>query len=266
MIGRGEVEREAKRLFRTLRETGAHLARQPFGGFLMLSYGPGGKYAKEPVADDLAQAFFRRGWIAATTTGGRYVLSDAGAGWYDRQVAPPADAFAAQHQLRTLKRLRDAGGRHRTVTVDEAESLLSRLRHRGQIDAVQFDAGEKLRRDFTLAQLMPRMGVDLTAPVQGSGSKRGLNTEVHMTDTIVAARQRFNAAMRATGPGLSDLLFDVVCHLRGLEDAERTFGWPRRSARVVLGLALNRLADHYGLRVATTAPIRSWHAEERRAG
>ncbi len=72
MIGRGEVDREARRLFSTLRETGAHLARQPFGGFLMLSYGVNGKYVKEPVADDLAQAFFRRGWIAATTKGGRY--------------------------------------------------------------------------------------------------------------------------------------------------------------------------------------------------
>jgi hypothetical protein len=26
--------------------------------------------------------------------------------------------------------------------------------------------------------------------------------------------------MRAVGPGLSDLLFDVCCHLRGLEEAE----------------------------------------------
>jgi len=264
MIGRGEVDREAMRLFRTLRETGAHLARQPFGGFLMLSYGDDGKYLKEPVADDLAQAFFRRGWIAATPKGGRYVLSDAGAGWYDRQVAKPDSAFAAQHQIRTHKRLRDDQGRHRTVTVDEAESHLTRLRHRGQIDAVQFDAGEKLRRDFTLAQLMPRMGVDLSAPVPGG--KRSVNTELLLTDTIIAARQRFNNAMRAVGPGLSDLLFDVVCHLRGLEDAERAFGWPRRSARIVLSLALNRLADHYGLRVTTVSRIRSWTIEDRRVG
>ncbi|MBL6938740.1 MAG: hypothetical protein ISS15_09610 [Alphaproteobacteria bacterium] len=259
MIARGEVDREARRLFRTLRETGAHLARQPFGGFLLLSYGADGKYLKEKVSDDLAQAFFRRGWIAATTKGGRYVLSDAGAGWYDRQMAKPDNAFAAQHQIRTQKRVRDDNGRHRTVTVDEAESHLTRLRHRGQIDATQFDAGEKLRRDFTLAQLMPRMGVDLTAPVQGG--QRSVNTELLFTDTIVAARQRFNKAMRAVGPGLSDLLFDIVCHLRGLEDAERTFGWPRSSARIVLGIALNRLADHYGLRVTTQSHIRSWSQE-----
>jgi len=258
MIGRYEVEREAKRLFRILRETGSHLARQPFGGFLLLSYGGDGKYEKEPVPEDLAQAFFKRGWIAATTRGGRYVLSDAGAGWYERETAK-ADPFASQHQLRTMKRLRDSAGHHRTVLVDEAESVISRLKRRGVIDAAQFDAGEKLRRDFTLAQLMPRLGVDLTAPVPSG--RRAWRPEAAMTDTVLSARQRFNRAMRAAGPGLSDLLFDVVCHLRGLEDAERAYGWPHRSARVVLGIALNALACHYGLRVTGEPRLRSWRSE-----
>ena len=66
----------------------------------------------------------------------------------------------------------------------------------------------------------------------------------------------------AVGPGLSDLLFDVCCHLRGLEDAERAKGWPGRSGRVVLAIALDRLADHYGLRVRGTAKLRGWQMEE----
>ena len=258
MTGRYEVEREARRLFRLLREAGSHLARQPFGGFLLLSYGDDGKYAKEPVSEDLAQAFFRRGWIDATTKSGRYVLSDAGAGWYDRETAT-SDPFAAQHQLRTQKCLRDSAGRQRIVTVDDAESVISRLKRRGVIDAVQFDAGEKLRRDFTLAQLMPRLGVDLTAPV--ASGRRACRVEASMADTVLAAKQRFNKAMRAAGPGLSDLLFDVVCYLRGLEEAERAYGWPHRSARVVLGIALNALARHYGLIVTGPDRLRSWRSD-----
>jgi len=69
--------------------------------------------------------------------------------------------------------------------------------------------------------------------------------------------------MKAAGPTLSDLLFDVCCHLMGLEDAESGFGWPRRTGKIVLVIALDRLAAHYGLTVTgpARAPMRSWQAE-----
>ena len=54
--------------------------------------------------------------------------------------------------------------------------------------------------------------------------------------------------MAAVGPGLSDLLIAVCCHLEGMEAAERRFGWPQRAGKIVLAIALDRLAAHYGLR------------------
>ncbi len=100
---------------------------------------------------------------------------------------------------------------------------------------------------------------DLTQPfIPGRGGKRAEKT---LSDTVIAAKQRFNAAMKAAGPGLSDLLFDVCCHLRGLEEAEKAKSWPQRSARVVLAIALERLAAHYGLRVTGRGRLRSWTME-----
>ena len=115
-------------------------------------------------------------------------------------------------------------------------------------------------RDYTLAQLAPRLGVDLTAPVVLG--RRG-QKEITLTETVIAAKQRFARAMKAVGPGLSDLLFDVCCHLVGLEDAEQELKWPRSAGRIVLMIALDRLALHYGMIVTAPARgrIRSWQAE-----
>jgi hypothetical protein len=87
-----------------------------------------------------------------------------------------------------------------------------------------------------------------------------------MTDLIVASRQRVRLALQACGPEFSGLLMDVCCFLRGLEDVGRERGWPPRSAKVVLQLALDRLARHYGLtseaQAGQSAHVRTWLASD----
>ncbi|MEJ1967165.1 MAG: DUF6456 domain-containing protein [Rhizomicrobium sp.] len=252
-LGEGEIAREARRIFRALGTPGAHLVRDDAGQYRLVGRDGG----RDGIAPALIDVFLRRGWLARAGGAGQLVASEAGLGWYARAVADDTP-FAAQHQIRGRKRVTDRRGVERLVAVNAGESVLSRLRQRGLLDAAQFDAGEKLRRDFTLAQLMPRLGVDLTAPIVLG--RRGQTQGAPVGDMVLAAKQRFARALAAVGPGLSDLLFDVVCYLRGLEDAERAYGWPHRSARVVLGLALDRLADHYGLRVRGKAKLRGWRA------
>jgi hypothetical protein len=134
----------------------------------------------------------------------------------------------------------------RSVTVNLAESPLGWLRSRGHVDARQFEAGERLRADYETAGLGPRVTMRWDAAPASSG-RRAAPEALDPTLAGIAAKRRFDAALTAAGPGLADVLWRVVCAGEGLPVAEKALGWPARSGKLVLGLALDRLVDHYGL-------------------
>jgi hypothetical protein len=197
----------------------------------------------------------------------RIMLSDAGRARYSRMTAA-AEPFLAQH-----------GGVARAVRSEdvnaelmhEAESPLAWLARRkgrdGQplISALQLAAGERLRADFTRAGLSPRVTANWIAPVaQGRRS----NSPAAFTEATVAAKFRLDRALGAAGKEFAGLLLDVCCFLKGLETVERERGWPPRTGKVVLGLALDRLASHYGITAEARGPrrarTRAWQASDAR--
>jgi len=214
-----------------------------------------GARARRTIAAGVVSLMQRRNWLQSDA--GSWIASDAGRAFLMRTAAA-GDPFAAQHRVLATRLIKDERGRDCYVVVNAAESPIGFLRQRGLISALEFEAGERLRRDFTMAQLSARMGVDYSAPV----GRRSLKPETLITETALAAKQRFNRAMKAAGPGLCDVLFDVCCILRGLEESEKARNWPRASAKVVLRIALDRLAEHYGMTGRARSPIRSWTRED----
>lgn len=134
--------------------------------------------------------------------------------------------------------------RRRTVTVNRAESPLGWLRARGLVDARQSEAGERLRAEYERASLAPRVTMRWGETRVDGGGAGGLDAG----EAQLAAKRRFDAATGAVGPGLKDVLWRVVCAGEGLPAVEAALGWPARAGQLVLGLALDRLADHYRLR------------------
>ena len=133
-------------------------------------------------------------------------------------------------------------GRGRRVTVNRAESPLAWLRSRGMVDARQHEAAERLRADHERAAIAPAVTMRWAERVDG-----GAGGTAAPGETQLAAKRRFDAAVRAVGRGLDDVLWRVICAGEGLPAVESALGWPTRSGRVILGLALDRLADHYRL-------------------
>ena len=147
--------------------------------------------------------------------------------------APPRPASGAKAKLPA-----------RSVTVNLAESPLGWLLARGFVSRRQFDAGERLRDDWERSQLAPHvtMAWDAAPIARGrGGAAPGPEASAHQLD----ARRRFHAAVASAGPGLSDILWRVVCAGEGMREAETALGWPARAGKLVLTLALDRLAGYY---------------------
>jgi hypothetical protein len=254
-LSEAEIAREARRILRYLAERNARLSAVNAQVYA-LHHGDRMERRVQKVSRDIVERFVSNGWLSCGDKRDSYILSDAGKGWLARIESTNGDPFQAQHQLRIPAVVNDRDGIAQQVEVNQGEDPLGWLLYRRVISEAQYDAGERLRRDFTLAKVTPRLGMDLQAPVV----LRSRTSSDAAPDRVIAARQRFRAAMRAVGPGLCDLLFDICCDLKGLEDSGSERGWPRRSAKVVLLLALDRLAEHYG--IATIAPsrgrMRSW--------
>lgn len=135
---------------------------------------------------------------------------------------------------------------HRTVTINLAESPLTWLFARQLITPRQAAAGEALRRDFERAALGPRVTMRWDASPAGRRTGHAPDP-AGATVAHLAARQRFDGALRALGPGLQDIAWRIICAGEAMTLAEKALGWPARSARLVLTLALDRIADYYQL-------------------
>ena len=139
------------------------------------------------------------------------------------------------------------GKSRRSVTVNLAESPIAWLHARGHLDDRLFDAGEALRSDYERAQMAPSLTMrwDPVRLDSGSGGRR--DEGLSPTEKQIAAKARFDRALEHAGKGLSDVLLRVVCAGEGLPETEKSLSWPARSGKLVLKLALDRVADFYRL-------------------
>ena len=271
------IEREARRILRRLCEKGAILAVSPEmeKAVVLREVVPGRQNRIAVVDRDVAHAFALQDWITCNRAGkiACYEITAAGRAALkrlltdERQARAAKDGFAEapspfqeQHRLyaeRTV--MASDGSGERTLRFNLAESPLSvlgRKRDKGgeaYLTPDLIEAGERLREDFELAQMGPRTTQNwerfLTA-----GGRDSAPMPRGPAEGPSDARVRVAKALEALGPGLSDIVFRICCFLEGLETAEKRLGWSARSGKIVLKIALERLAIHY--QIPAVRPLR----------
>jgi len=208
------------------------------------------KAKKPPLAGEVVEAMCSKNWLSADPAGALRVTA---AGLKKFVKTPENQNFADQHQRRTERLIKDPQNRTVAVQSNETESPLGWMRARTDkagkplLNEVQFEAGERIRQDFTKAQMSARVtsSWEFTSPAGKKGAGFGQDT-MEISERAYAAKQRFLAALDHLGPELSGIVCEICCLASGLEAAERQLGWPRRSAKLVLTIALTKLSEHYG--------------------
>ena len=268
------ITREAKRILRRLCEIGAVLAIAPdMEKAVVLRTLPGGKTTRTGVLErGVAQAFALKDWIACRqsgrvaayeiTTVGRLALKRmlAEEDQARRGFAEAASPFGEQHRVWGEKAVAEGAAEPRRVRYNLGESPIALLARRKDKDGQPFltpdmvTAAERLREDFELAQMGPRVAQNwdrfLTA-----GDRGGFASDGGIAEGPRGARDRVAGALRDLGPGLGDMVLRCCCFLEGMEQAEKRLGWSARSGKIVLRIALMRLKRHYEETAGRSSPL-----------
>jgi hypothetical protein len=259
-----QLDREAFRVLRRLCETGAVLAvAEGMETAVVVREGADHSTTKTAsIGAKYVEAMALNTWISCDKLGriSRYKITHAGRCKLEDLIdkaGPNAidegPAFAQQHRDMGDKTVHD-NGRRRRVRFNMTESPVTALARRRDKDGSLFlndelvTAAERLREDFELAQMGPRVAQnwdnfltpsDANANPSNSGLGNGPS----------AARARVSEALRDLGPGLGDVALRCCCYLEGLETAEKRMGWSARSGKIVLRIALQRLSQYYKTKV-----------------
>jgi transposase-like protein len=266
------INSEGKRVLRRLVENGAFLAFAPdMEKAAVMREFPDGRSLRTAVMDrTIAQAFALKDWIVCRKAGrvATYDISAEGRAalkaMLDHDARAQGFAEAAVGFGLPHRDWRDAAGEEeagpRRIRHNLAESPVSVLGRRRDKDGKLFlepelvSAAERLREDFELAQIGPRMAQNWEWFLTG-GDRGVARADAELAEGPKAARDRVAAALRDLGPGLGDVALRVCCFLEGVETAEQRLGWAARSGKVVLRIALQRLHRHFEQTYGRSGPL-----------
>jgi transposase-like protein len=267
------LAREGLRILRRLTEPGAVLAIAPdMEKAVVMREFADGRAARTGVVERMvAQAFVLKDWIACRKPGrvATYEITSVGRSALRRMTEEDARAHGGMAEATTSFTGQDHAWDTRAVQGDDgprrmrynmAESPVALLGRRRDKDGKLFlepdlvVAAERLREDFELAQMGPRVAQNWDRFLTG-GDKGSYRSEAEGAEGPRAARDRVAAALRDLGPGLGDMVLRCCCYLEGLEVAEKRMGWSARSGKIVLRIALQRLRRHYDEAYGRSGPL-----------
>jgi hypothetical protein len=259
-----KINKDIMRILRRLSEKNAFMVMSLELEKAVVMRGSGKTQIRSAVLSRaLGQKMLLKDWIECSHAGkfNKYEITNTGRARLKRMIAEQeadnnetgfeesTSPFLEQHREWGQRSVNSTDtGQRKQIRVNLRESPLNMLGRKKNKDGKPFlcrdllNAGERMREDFELAQLGPRVTQNWDRFLVGSdrgnfGSNEGGGSS--------SAQSRLRKALTALGPGLGDIALRCCCFLEGLEATEKRMGWSARSGKIVLLIALQRLRMHY---------------------
>lgn len=108
-------------------------------------------------------------------------------------------------------------------------------------------AGQKLFDQFVKANLRPNVTMNWENLQSVKQSHHTGNKDMGFSETTYIARRELYESLSHVGQEFSAILVEICLFGNGLEATEKAMNWPARSAKLLLTMALDRLAEYYQL-------------------
>lgn len=175
-----------------------------------------------------------------------------------RRVIAASGDFADQHRIMVDKK----GEPPRNLAGSALLRLTGASGAKAFLSPSQIAAAERVCRWAERARLTKRTTMSYSPKTADKGAPaRG----AELSDMAIDARTQLNQLYETLPRDCADTIIDLCVFDKGLQEIETGRGWPRRSAKLVLRIGLERLSVLWGLDPVAHGPQRSgpapksWH-------
>jgi hypothetical protein len=218
-------------------------------GYVAVPFGDKRRRPVSWIKPELLNEFLSQGVVQKD--GDHYIIVES----YKRRhhasrVHGKMNASANQHRTLETRHIYNPDKVKRSVSVNTSVSVFKKLstqrdtKGRPYLSADEVEAGDMFSRDYSSAY-GSNIGTQSYSGMSVSRDRAHNCAEdisIHMLDR----QKRSRAALQHVGPGLDQTLIALCGREWGLERLEAEQGWPKRSAKIILKLALARLSAFYG--------------------
>lgn len=258
---RKELEREARIILQIMLKSKHHIKKLPLGEVALYRDKFDQKIFVKKLPVKLIEFMHENSWLELDV--GIYKSTEVGHNWlaeflYFLDLKPTAETNMDDVQnivapyVNAQKSLVEMGEMSLHMN-DVQHSPIIKLYNRQRniahkyLNAIHVEAGQKLFDYFVTANLEPNVTMDWERLKSVKQSHHTGQSGNDFSEQTYLARQQLYDCLKYTGPEFAAVLVEICLFGNGLEATERTMNWPARSGKLLLTMALDRLAEHLGI-------------------